>query len=102
VGIDKTEDVNFLYSGNTLFGGISGTTLLSGAGTVTVNYATSQTANASKTYFLNTGSTINNYKFPADLEYYQVLTAITVSDAFAIASGGILNVLDSSTEIGQF
>jgi len=99
VGIDKTEDVNFLYSGNTAFGGISGTTLLPGAGTVTVNYATSQTANASKTYFLNTGSTIDNYKFPSDLEYYQVLTAITVSDAFAIASGGILNVLDSSTEI---
>lgn len=99
VGIDKTEDVNFLYSGNTAFGGISGTTLLPGAGTVTVNYATSQTTNASKTYFLNTGSTIDNYKFPADLEYYQVLTAITVSDAFAIASGGILNVLDSSTEI---
>ena len=88
VGIDKTEDVNFLYSGNTAFGGISGTTLLPGAGTVTVNYATSQTANASKTYFLNTGSTIDNYKFPADLEYYQVLTAITVSDAFALASGG--------------
>lgn len=99
VGIEKTEDINFLYSGNTAFGGISGTTLLPGPGTVTVNYATSQTANASKTYFLNTGSTINNYKFPADLEYYQVLTAITVSDAFAIASGGILNVLDSPTEI---
>lgn len=88
VGIEKTEDNNFLYSGNTAFAGISGTTLLSGPGNVTLNYATSQTTSASQTYFLNTGSTINNYKFPADLEYYQVLTAITVSDAFALASGG--------------
>jgi hypothetical protein len=88
VGIDKTEDKNFLYTGNTEFLGISGTTLLPNGGPLSVTYATSQTVNATQTYFLNTGSTINNYKFPADLEYYQVLTAITVSDAFALASGG--------------
>ena len=99
VGIEKTEDKNFLYTGNTGFNGISGTTLQPGAGPVTVTYATSQTANTTQTYFLNTGSTINNYKFPADLEYYQVLTAITVSEAFAISNGGFMGILDSSTSI---
>jgi hypothetical protein len=88
VGIENTKDLNFLFTGNTNFNGITGTTLQSGPGQVTVNYATSQTSNSSKTYFLNSGSTIDNYRFPADLEYYQVLTAITVADAFAIASAG--------------
>lgn len=101
VGIENTTDVNFKFSGNPDFNGISGVTLQSGAGPITVNYAVNQTTNASETYFLNTGSTITNYKFPADLEYYQVLTAITVSDAFALASNnqGLLGILNSSTEI---
>jgi hypothetical protein len=99
VGIDKTEDKNFLYTGNTGFLGISGTTLLPNGGPLSVTYATSQTANATQNYFLNTGSTIDNYKFPADLEYYQVLTAITVSDAFAISNSGFMGILDSSTTI---
>ena len=104
VGVDKTSDKNFLYSGNTNFNGIGGTSLLSGPGQITVPYATNQTTNTTKTYFLNTGSTITNYKFPADLEYYQVLTAITLSDAFAIASGGGTGVCDSyliETAIGN-
>jgi len=101
VGIENTTDVNFRFSGNSDFNGISGVTLQSGAGSITVNYAVNQTTNVSETYFLNTGSTINNYKFPADLEYYQVLTAITVSDAFALAPNnqGLLEILNSSTEI---
>jgi hypothetical protein len=88
VGIANTSDPNFLFSGNSDFNGITGTTLQSSAGQITVNYATSQTSNSSETYFLNTGSTIDNYRFPADIEYYQVLTAITVADAFALATGG--------------
>jgi len=101
VGVENTTDVNFKFSGNENFNGISGVTLQSGSGSVTVNYATNQTTNTSKTYFLSSGSTITNYKFPADLEYYQVLTAITVSDAFALAPGnaGLLKILNSSTEI---
>ena len=87
VDLAKTEDKNFLYSGNT-FNGISGNTLLPGPGQINVTYATSQTTNTSQSYFLNSGSSIENYKFPADLEYYQVLTAITLSDAFVLASGG--------------
>ena len=101
VGIENTTDKNFKFSGDSNFNGISGVTLQSGPGSITVNYATTQTTNTTETYFLSTGSTIDNYRFPADLEYYQVLTAITVSDAFTLASGtsGLLEILDSSTDI---
>jgi hypothetical protein len=83
-----TNDVNFKYTGesttNNTVSGIIGTPLNPGNSTYSVEYATSQTTNGVVTYNLNTGSTINNYKFPSDVEYYQVITAITISDASKI------------------
>jgi hypothetical protein len=83
-----TNDVNYKYTGdsttNNTISGIRGTPLNPGNSTYNVEYAISQTTNGIVTYNLNTGSTINNYKFPSDVEYYQVITAITISDASKI------------------
>jgi hypothetical protein len=82
---ESTKDVNYLYTASTVnFGlvtGISGRTLLEKQGNITVNYATTQLTNSSVDYFLSTGSTEVNYKFPLDIEYYQVITALTISQA---------------------
>jgi len=73
-----TQDVNYRNLG------ISGITLNAGPSTYNVEYAISQTTNGTVSYILNTGSTVSNYKFPSDVEYYQVLTAMTISDASKI------------------
>jgi hypothetical protein len=90
VNPNKTTDVNFLYTGETLNGavlqGISGQTLLPNPGPITINYATGQLTDNSVTYFLSSGSTETRYKYPADIEYYQVITAITISEAFDLVS----------------
>jgi len=82
-----SSDVNYTYTAKTSSGliitGISGVTKQSGSGSINVEYAnpTNQTINFSQTYFLSNGSSEVNYKFPSDREYYQVITAITISDA---------------------
>jgi len=83
-----TTDVNWSYSANTPTGpvtGISGTTY-NGSGSTSINltYATGQYSDTSVTYSLPYGSTETNYKFPSDVEYFQVVTAITISDAVKI------------------
>jgi hypothetical protein len=83
VNPENSFDNNYKFSSNTQSEtGISGTTLLVGSGPITVRYATSQTTDTTQTYTLSSGSTQTNYNFPADIEYYQVVTAITVSEAF--------------------
>jgi hypothetical protein len=83
VNPENSSDNNYKFSSNTQSEtGISGTTLQAGPGPITVRYATSQTNDTTQTYNLSSGSTETNYNFPADIEYYQVVTAITVSDAF--------------------
>jgi len=111
VNITGTTDTNYLYSGMTtgdtamLVTGISGETYNgSGATTIDVSYATTQTTNSTPvTYNLPYGSTETNYKFPADLEYYQVITAITISDASKIWNTGTTqsfgNVINAPTTI---
>ena len=85
-----TTDINYLYSATTSDGiitGISGETYNGGGATyIDISYATTQSTNilTPVTYNLPYGSEETNYKFPADLEYYQVVTAITVSDAAKI------------------
>ena len=105
---ESTKDINYLWTGNTVdFGlvtGISGTTLRPGRGDLVVEYAVNQTVSQNLTYFLSTGSTENNYKFPLDIEYYQVITGITVSEAskiWSLTSGSnyFPNILMSSTDI---
>jgi len=92
-----TQDVNFRDLG------ISGVTLNSGQSTYNVEYATSQTTNGTVSYVLSTGSTITNYRFPSDIEYYQVLTALTISDASKIwqntSDSSLPGILNSSTVV---
>jgi hypothetical protein len=80
-----TSDSNYLYSASTLTGittGISGSTYNgSGATTINVTYALTQLSDNTIVYNLPYGSTEVNYKFPQDREYYQVVTALTVSQA---------------------
>jgi hypothetical protein len=90
VNLSATTDTNYLYSASTADGiitGISGETYNgSGATYVDISYATTQTTNivTPVRYVLPYGSEETNYKFPSDVEYYQVVTAITVSDAAKI------------------
>jgi len=60
--------------------GISGDTKLPNGGSVVVNYATTQTSSTSQTYVLSSGSTGTTYSYPMDVEYYQVVTALTVTE----------------------
>ncbi len=90
VNPQSSKDVNYLYTGETFDGayitGISGETLFPSAGPIQIDYATGQFTNSSVTYYLNTGSTETNYKYPMDIEYYQVITAITMSEAFNLSA----------------
>jgi hypothetical protein len=89
-----SQDKNYLYTANTVnFGvvtGISGTTLFPNFTGDTVyppmviQYATGQTGNATVVYNLTQGSNEINYKYPSDIEYFQVLTAFTISDAIKL------------------
>ena len=89
VNPSSSNDKNYLYSAATATGninGISGTSYNSSASTaVTISYATSQYVNSTPVvYNLPSGSTITNYRFAADIEYYQVVTAITISQAISL------------------
>lgn len=94
VNISGTTDTNYLFSAATSNGiitGISGETYNgSGSTQINVSYAVSQTQNITTpvVYNLPYGSEETNYKFPADVEYYQVVTALTVSQAAQIWNTG--------------
>jgi hypothetical protein len=100
-----TTDVNVKFSeivnGQTLFG-VSGTPV-TGPQQITVTYAdrTNQTIQRSTSYSLSTGTTIDRQIFPMDREYFQVISAITVSDYFKmiVSSTGqsFPNVLNSQS-----
>ena len=105
VSLTGTTDTNYLYSavtsGQTITG-ISGQTYNgTGATQINVSYAVSQTQNIATpvVYNLPYGSGETNYRFPADVEYYQVVTALTVSQAAQIWNTGTTqsfgNVLNS-------
>ena len=94
INLTGTTDLNFTYSATTTGGtitGISGESYNStGATTVNVSYATSQLANSVPvTYDLPYGSGNTNYKFPADVEYFQVITAITIANASKLWNTGM-------------
>jgi hypothetical protein len=94
VNISASTDTNYLYSASTPNGtitGISGQTYNgTGPTQISVSYATTQTSNivTPVVYNLPYGSGETNYKFPSDVEYYQVVTAITVSQASQIWNTG--------------
>jgi hypothetical protein len=93
VNPSTSSDVNWAYSGFTL-DGISGNTkgYVSGTTTVNVVYADTQITEKIVQYTLPTGSTITNYEFASDREYFQVVTAITVSDAVTLWKKSKVNV----------
>ena len=88
VNPDNSQDVNFLVTQTAKSGevinGLTGNTMISGYNTLNVNYATSQNEDASVSYLVYNESQTTNYKFPSDIEYYQVISAITISDATKI------------------
>ena len=114
VNTTGSTDVNYNYSANTSSGivtGISGTSYNgSGATQVQVTYADAGNPNGTtsltQTYALPYGSTEINYKFPVDIEYFQVVTAITVSEASKIWNSGITqsfgNIISSPTNLYQW
>jgi hypothetical protein len=90
-------------SGTTV--GISGTTISSPT-SLEVKYAneSNQLAENSVFYSLPTGSTIDRQIYPMDREYFQVVTAITVSEFFKMGmtptnSQTFIDILDSKTVI---
>jgi hypothetical protein len=114
VNFSNSEDKNYLYTANTISGittGISGSSYNgSGQTIVNISYANpndgSQNSNLSTSYILPYGSTETNYKFPSDIEYYQVITAITVSQAILIWNSGTTqsfpNILSTPTVITEY
>ncbi len=95
-----SQDVNFTYTAETgvnFITGISGTPKFVSSSNITVTYCnpSNQTQALSLQYFLNTGTTENNYKFPCDVEYFQVVTALTVSEAIQF-----MNTSNDSTFAG--
>jgi hypothetical protein len=110
VNPSNSFDTNYKYSANTINGiinGISGTSYnSSSATTINVNYATSQYSATTVSYSLPYGSTNTNYKYAQDIEYYQVITAITVADAAKIWTSGttqsIGNILESKQDINWY
>jgi len=81
----NSQDINYKYFGNqsSAFFGITGTPLNVGASTYVVKYAdpNNPRAEMSSTYRLGYGSTNDIYKFASDVEYFQVVTAMTMAQA---------------------
>lgn len=114
VDFSKSGDKNYTYTASTASGittGISGTSYSSSAQTtVNISYANpndfNQTTNLITEYVLPYGSTDTTYRYPSDIEYYQVVTAITVSQAALIWNSGTTqsfpNVLNEETIINRY
>ena len=110
VNPQTTTDKNWLYTANTANGiikGISGSTY-NGPDVTSINvtYATSQYTDQTLTYALPYGSTQDNYKFPQDREYFQVVTALTVSQAAILwnstTNQSFSNLLESPTSVKYY
>jgi len=100
-----SSDKNFIYTAETVDNTVRGITGItqSAATNITVKYANSQTTEQTIIYSLPTGSTIDRQLFPMDREYFQVVTAITVSDASKIWDENKIetfgNILKTETRI---
>lgn len=111
VNLSASTDINYTYSAltdNGVITGISGQSYNStGQTSVSVSYAIDQLTNSSPViYNLPYGSGNTNYKYPADLEYFQVVTAITVADAAKIWNTGTTqsfgNILSTPTRVDDW
>jgi hypothetical protein len=111
VNLSASTDVNYTYSSTTATGtttGITGQTYHTSASTPTINvrYATSQTSSNTTSYTLPYGTDNDKYKFASDVEYYQVVTAITINQAMSLWNTGTTqsfpNVLNEVTKTNYF
>ena len=107
----NSKDKNYLYTADTITGviqGISGQSFSSSLlpTTVNVKYATGEYSDSTISYSLPYGSDITTYQFPSDIEYYQVVTAITISQAISLWSTGSTqtfpNVINSPSLITEW
>jgi hypothetical protein len=94
-----STDSNFLFTATTNNGpaqGLPGTTKGNGFN-LTVEYAnpTNQLSNLTTQYKLLSGGQISRQLYPMDREYFQVITAITISDASKIWKVGSTPTLPS-------
>jgi len=83
VNTQTSNDLNFKFSAETndgVISGISGTSQTQSFNII-VKYADGQETEKTENYLLPTGTTIDRQVYPMDREYYQVLTAITISEA---------------------
>ena len=111
VNLSASTDVNYTYSATTATGtttGITGQTYnaLTTTPNINVTYATGEYTSTSMLYTLPYGTDNDKYKFPSDIEYFQVVTAITVSQAISLWNTGttqsFANVLNAPTNIDYF
>ena len=103
-----SKDGNFVKVYTTNSGtsiGITGTTITNASTAVVKNVnPLNQLSEVTTTYALPTGSTVDRQIFPIDREYYQVVTAITVSDFFKLGitpttAQSFIDILDSTISI---
>ena len=76
-----SKDTNFNWTGLTTSGTVQGITgITTNLTNITVSYATTQTTDTTTAYVLpQVESQSLRYQYPSDIEYYQVLTAITIN-----------------------
>jgi hypothetical protein len=111
VSLESSTDLNYTYTALTSTGitkGISGQTLhtLSSTPSVNVKYATAQYSSLNVSYTLPYGTDNDKYKFPSDIEYYQVVTAITISNAISVWNTGTTqsfpNLINTPSAVNMF
>jgi hypothetical protein len=101
----SSTDKNFNYTQTTNNGvtyGISGVSQKN-AFNLTTRYATTQITDSTVDYFLPTGTTVESQIYPMDREYFQVITAITISEAAKLWDNTSLqtfpNIITSPTNV---
>jgi len=101
-----SSDLNFLYTATTDNGIIQGITGVTQTlpFQLPVEYAITQSSNSAPVlYQMPTGTTINRQLYPMDREYFQVITAITISEASKIwttsSAQSLPDILNSSVDV---
>ena len=104
---NSSRDPNFLYTGNTSTGGIQSEALNPGPSNYSVQYCdpTNPYSNltVSPPYRLGAGSTTTGYTVPVDVEYFQVITAMTIAQAITMFQGApnesLPQIINSGTAV---
>ena len=110
VNLSNSDDINFKFTAITQNGVVNGITgeTISSSQTITVKYANpnNQFEELTQSYLLPEGSTISRQIYPMDVEYFQVITAITVSQAISIwgpsnnpSAHNLPNILTRSSDV---